>query len=246
MGICSVQYLALTFYEKNSTTVLPYSDLIRETDLLFDTKISLELYLCDLTDMTTDTPFLLTTNQNLSSIRIFNNKFSYEFQLQLNDQFSSLEYLYLNTPQNVSSGKANELAESGINYDTLLPALCQLTQLRGLYLYDIPNEYIHSLKPVLSQFSNLQEIGLDNSSLLPAISKLTNITYLKIRDSQTEDTTLSGYLTELIYANGDTLKGIELIYLQRFGFKSWGIFLNCLASCTNLVKLYYRGHSSTC
>ena len=238
LGICSVQYLALRFSGIDFTTILPYSDLIRETDLLFDTKISLELYWCNLTDVTIDTPFLLTTNQNLSSMRIFNNNFTYEFQLQLNKQFSALEFLYLYTPQEVFNFKTNEHEVSGINYGTLIPTLCQLTQLRGLYLYDIPNEYIHSLKPVLSQFSNLQEIGLDNSSLLPAISKLTNITYLKIRDSQTEDTTLSGYLTELINANGDTLKGIELIYLERSGFKTWGIFLNCLASCTNLVKLY--------
>ena len=240
LGICSVQYLALKFSEKDSATILPYSDLIRETDLLFDTKISLELKVCDLTGVTTDNPFLLSTNQNLCCMRIFNNKLSYEFQLQLTKQLSALEYVYLVIPQELLNFKTKQTEDCGINYDTLIPALCQMTQLKGLYLNLIPNEYIHSLKPVLSQFSNLQEIGLNNSSLLPAISKLTNITYLKIRDSQTEDTALSNCLTQLINANGDTLRTIKLCYLESIGFRSWETFLNCSESCTNLVILEIR------
>ena len=237
LGICSVQYLALRLVDKDSTTVLSYSNLIRETDLLFDTKISLELFECDLTGVTTDNPFLLTTNKNICGFRLFANKYSNEIQLQLTNQFSALEFLYLNTPQRVYNLKTREEEESGINYDILISAVCQLAKLRGLYFYRIPNRYLHYLTPVLSQFSNLREIGFDNFSLLPAISKLTNITYLKIKDSLTVDTTLSGYLTQLVNANGHTLRGIELFCLQRIGFKSWGTFLNCLASCTNLVKL---------
>ena len=238
--ICSVQYLALEFYDKDSTTVLPYIDLIRETDLLFGTRISLELKRCDLTGVTTDNPFLLTTNQNIYSMKLFYNKYSNEFLLQLNNQFSVLEYLYLFAPEKLYNPQTKVYEESGVNYDTLVPALCQLTQLRGLYLYCIPNEYTHSLKSVLPQFSNLQEIGFSNASLLPAISKLTNITYLKIEDNETEDTNLSDYLTQLINANGDTLRGVELYCLEEIGFMSWEIFLNCLASCTNLVRLEIR------
>ena len=232
----SVQYLALRFSEKDFTTILPYSKQIRETGLLYGTKISLELNMCDLTDVTANSPFLLTINQNISSMNLSWNKYSNEFLLQIN-QLSALEYLYLNAPQEVENYETGEEEESGINYETLVPALCQLTQLRGLYLYRIPNKYTHSLKPVLSQFSNLQEVGFDNSLLLPAISKLTNIKFLKIKYFQKEHTALSTYLIKLINANGDTLSGIVLSCLQRFGLKNWEVFLNCLTSCTNLVKL---------
>ena len=237
LGICSIQYLALKFSVKDPTTVLPYIDLIRETDLLFGTRISLELNRCDLTGVTTDNPFLLTTNQNISSMNLSRNKYSNEFLLQLNNQFSVLENLYLYVPQEVYNFKTEEFDDSGINYNTLVAALSQLTRLRGLDLSDIRNKYTDSLKSMLPQFSNLQEMGFSNTSLLPAISKLTNITYLKMSDCETEDANFSDYLIQLINANGDTLRGVGLYYLEKIGIMSWEIFLNCLASCTNLVRL---------
>ena len=237
LGICSVQFLALKFSVKDSTTVLPYIYLIRETDLLFGTRISLELCSCDLTGVTTDNPFLLTTNQNIYSMNLSLNKYSNEFLMQLNNQFSVLENLYLYVPQEVYNFKTEEFDDSGINYNTLVAALCQLTQLRGLDLSDIRNKYTDSLKSMLPQFSNLQEMGFSNTSLLPAISKLTNITYLKMSDCETEDANFSDYLIQLINANGDTLRGVGLYCLEEIGFMSWEMFLNCLASCTNLVRL---------
>ena len=222
MRNCSVSILALRFYNKVSNTVLSYTEIIRNTELKFDTKISFELYQCNLRDET-GVGIFQTTNQILSGLRLFENEYSNNVIKELSNQMSAIQYLYV--------------WESETNSNTLLPALCQATQLRLLTLYDIPEGHHPTLQAVLPQFSELQEIAFNNNSLLPAISNLSNLTYLQIGDYTAEDTTLSVYLLQIINGNRHSLRGMVLFYLNSFGFNNWRLFLNCLEFCTNLVQL---------
>ena len=225
MKNCSVSLLALEFYEKDSNTVLSYTEIIRNTELKFDTKISFELSDCNLSHET-GVRIFQTTNQILSGMRLFINMYSNNVIKELTNQMSAIQYLCVD--------------ESEADYDTLLPALCQATQLRLLHLYDIPEEHLPILQAVLPLFSELQEIVFNNNSLLPAISNLSNLTYLRIQD-RTEDTTLSVYLLQIINGNRHSLRGMLLGYLNRMGFNNWSLFLNCLEVCTNLVQLILYG-----
>ena len=222
MRNCSVSLLALEFYKKDSNTVLSYTEIIRNTELKFDTKISFELFDCNLRDET-GVRIFQTTNQILSGLRLYCNEYSNKVIKELTNQMSAIQYLFV--------------WESETNYDTLVPALCQATQLRLLHLYYIPEEYLPILQAVLPQFSELQEIGFNNNSLLPAISNLSNLTYLQIQGYTTEDTTLSVYLLQIINVNRHSLRGMLLGYLNRIGFNNWSLFLNCLELCTNLFQL---------
>ena len=226
MRNCSVCFLALEFSDKDSNTVLSYTEIIRKTEMKFDTKISFELQLCNLRDET-GVRIFQTTNQILSGLRLIRNKYSNNVIKELTNQISAIQYLYV--------------WESETNYDTLLPALCQATQLRLLHLSNIPKEHLPTLQAVLPQFSELQEISFKNTSLLTAICNLSNLTYLHIgdyctTDRTTEDTPLSVYLLQIINVNRHSLRGMDLWCLNRIAF-NWSLFLNCLEFCTNLVQL---------
>ena len=222
MRNCSVSLLALMFDVKDSNTVLSYTEIIRNTEMKFNTKISFDLYKCNLRDET-GVRIFQTTNQILSGLSLTINEYSNDVIKELTNQMSAIQYL--------------SVLESETTYDTLLPALCQATQLRLLHLYSIPKKHLPTLQAVLPQFSELQEIAFNSNSLLPAISNLTNLTYLQIGDNTTDDTTLSVYLLQIINGNRHSLRGMWLLYLNRIGFNNWSLFLNCLEFCTNLVQL---------
>ena len=60
------------------------------------------------------------------------------------------------------------------------------------------------------------------------------------------DNTRRDSLTQLIATNSNSLKEIYFADLDRAGFHSWSSFLNCIASCSNLItlKLSYSNFSS--
>ena len=221
MRSCSVSLLALKFLKKDSNTVLSYTEIIRNTEMKFNTKISFELCQCNLRDET-GVRIFQTTNQILSGLSLIYNEYSNKVIKELIHQMSAIQYIYV--------------YESQTNYDTLVPALCQATQLRLLYLDNIPEEHLPTLQAVLPQFSELQEIAFNNNSLLRPISNLSNLTYLLILD-YTEDTTFSAYLLQIINGNRHSLRGMWLCSLDRMGFNNWSLFLNCLEFCTNLAQL---------
>ena len=227
MGNCSVSLLALYFSGKDSSEVLFFTDIIRETGMGFDTKISIQLLCCDFSDETAVNLFPTAANQIISGMNLAGNKYSYKALQELSNQISALQYLYLRV--------------YGTNYDTLVPALCQATQLRLLHLYWIPIEHLPTLTAVLPQFSQLQEIAFTNASLLPGIRNLTNLTYLRIEDGTTEDTTLSLYLLQIIIGSRHSLRGMVFGYLDRIGLNNWSLFLNSFEFCTNLVQLKLSG-----
>ena len=231
MRNCSIELLALYFAGKVATTVLSYTEIIRDTEMEFDTKISIELLYCDFRDEA-DVGIFQTNNQIISCLRLTCNKYSNKVLKELSNQMSAIQCLYVNE------------YKSEYNYDPLVPALCQATQLRLLHLDTIPEKHIPTLQAVLPQFSQLQEIALDNNiSLLPAISNLSNLTYLHIREENNDETpkdTLSVYLLQIINGNRHSLKGMELWNLNIIGFDNWSVFLNCLEFCSNLVQLKLR------
>ena len=222
MRNCSVTLLALEFSNKDYNAVLSYTEIIRNAELKFNTKISFALDRCDLSDET-GVRIFQTTNQILSCLFLYNNQSSNTVIKELTNQVSAIQYLLVK--------------ESQTNYyDTLVPALCQATQLRLLHLYYIPEEHLPTLQAVLPKFSELQEIAFNNNSLLPAISNLSNLTYLRIGERTLEDTTLSVYFL-IINGNRHSLRGMLLEYLNRIGLTDWSLFFNCLGFCTNLVQL---------
>ena len=239
-----LSYLALEFYKKDSTEVLAYTDLFKETKLRIETRISIELYGCTLTDSTavntlsTGVKILSTcvnilstgVNRNIAGMKLYNSEYSNQFLQSIANQISALQYLYLLT----------DYSEDETEYNTILPALSNATQLRGIYLYRIPTEYHQQVIHTLSMLSELQEINFHTYSLLPHIMHLSRISYLEIIDIGREYTDLSDCLIQLIHRNQHTIRGLKLESLQYIGFKSWNGFLNALHFCVNLVEIDLR------
>ena len=138
--------------------------------------------------------------------------------------------MYYNPPYSTST-----------NYVTLLQHINTATQLNGLYLFEIPNECVELLQSRLPLLSNLQEIVLDEdvgvpcASLLPQISKLSNIKYFGLRCYTR--TRYEKYFLQIMNSNTDSLKGLELSYIEYIGLNSWSELLLPLKSCTNLVQI---------
>ena len=236
-----LSYLALRFYNKDSTEVLAYTHLFKETKLRIETRISIELSFCTLTDATavntlstgvntlsTDVSILSTTvNRNIAGMRLHTSKYSNQFLQLIANQISVLQYLYLH----------EDSPEDETIHNTILTALSNATQLRGIYLYYISTEYHQQVIHTLSMSSELQEINFNTYTLLPHIMHLSRISFLEIRDTETEDTDLSDCLIQLIHRNQHTIRVLKLRSLEDIGFKSWNGFLNALHFCVNLVQI---------
>ena len=219
--LCSLHYLALVFISKDSTVILEYTDSIRGTQLMFHTKLCLDLHHCYLTGVSTFSGI----NQILFSLRLYNNRYSNECQQQIAKHITALEDIHI----------------YHMRSEIIFSALSQATQLKALILYNIPNEYYEQLLTVLPNFSNLQEIATEYYSLLPALSNLSNITYLLFSSSKNSKQCLNYYLhspslLQLIFENRNTLKYLYLDNSYSI-LTDMDIFLNCIALCTNFVGL---------
>ena len=243
MRNCFINYLAISFFNKDSTTVLEYTNLIRDTEFCFDTKISMELSDCYMSDTTAVELFSPTTIQNLSCINLRNTVLSNEFLKALSNQLTALDCIVLPNWYKEEVYSAYSLLP--INYEILLPSLCQATQLRVLHLNGFPEEYDLYLRAMLPNFSNLQEIQLADYSQLTALPNLSSLTYLQIGDDegemkQTDSNTLYINLLQIIIDNRHTLRAVRLYDLEFSGLRSCSIFLNVLSLCTKLIVLEMR------
>ena len=169
-------------------------------------------------------------NRNIAGMRLLNSKYSNQFLQSIANQISALQYLYL--------WKAAR--EDETIYNTILPALSNATQFRGIYLYDIPTKYHQQIIHTLSILSELQGIKFHTYSLLPHITHLSRISYLEITGIRREDTDLSDCLIQLIHRNQHTIRVLKLESLQYIGIKSWNGFLSALHFCVNLVQIELR------
>ena len=222
-----LNYLALRFYHKDSTEVLAYTDLFKETKLRIETRISIELNRCTLILSTGVNILSTAVNRNIAGMRLDDSKYSNQFIRSIANQISALQYLY---PKKYYS-------QDETIYNIILPALSNATQLRGIYLYWIPTEYHQQLIHTLSMLSELQEISFHTYSLLPHIMHLSRISYLEIRDIRREYRDLSDCLIQLIHRNQHTIRVLKLWCLHFIGLKSWNGFLNALHFCVNLLQI---------
>ena len=252
-----LSYLALIFYDKDSTKVLAYTDLFKETKLRIETSISIELFSCILTDATAVNILSAGVNRNIAGMKLNNSIYSNQFIKSIANQISALQYLYL----------LKEYSEDETEYNIILPALSNAsqlrhrnfisrakqwlghkkssqaltmsnaTQLRGISLYEIPTKYHQQVIHTLSILSELQEIRFPTYSLLPHITHLSRISYLEITNIERVYTDLSDCLIQLIHRNQHTIRGLKLESLEYIGFKSWNGFLNALHFCVNLVQI---------
>ena len=227
--------MALEFHKKDTPSILEY---FKDTEFPCDTKISIQLNECDLTHETAVELFPLS-NQNLFNLSIESSNYSTEFQILLANQLSTLEHItlheYRRNVTHIEKGEGVPLVYTA-DYDILIPGLCKATQLIGLQLIGSLNaNYTQLLIDVLPHFSNIQEISIQDWSLIPALSNISNLTYLKI-DCEQGTSEQCPYLLQLIFENRNTLKYLYLTYLYNVS-TDMGIFLNCIALCTNLVEL---------
>ena len=229
---CSVKYLAIIFRRNSSTEVLAYTDSIRDSEFSFDTKISIDLSECDMSDPTAVGLFSPTANQKLCGINLLCTNLSDEFLKALTNQITAIDCIGLHSWY------------EDINSEILLPNLCQATQLRVLHFNGFSEEYGLYLRAVLPNFPNLQEIRLDDYPQLTALPKLSGLTYLEIGDlSRLMDSSPSTLYVNLLQLMTDcrhTLRAVRLDELHYSGLRSWGLFLNVLSLCTNLVQLQLR------
>ena len=241
VNVCSVQYLALKFSGNRvtkllSSEILAYTDTIRDTQLMVDTKLCLYLGYCVLTNDTAVNIFSPNTNQILSSLILNRISYSNECQQQIANQLTALEYIDIR----IRIDYLQDLLIGSLalmDFMIIFPALLNATQTKALLLPRLASDY-SPLITELSNFSNLQEIALPDYSLLPAICHLSNLTYLEIeRSSQASgDFPL---LLQLIFENRNSLKYLYLSSLRNIS-TDMDIFLNCIALCTNLVELRLR------
>ena len=225
---CSVSCVALELYNKSNTEVLDYANAIQRTQLI-NTKLSLELNNCKLTE--TETVKALSTcsaNQILSGLCLYNNEFPPDTLSLLTNQISTchnLKYRHSNTSE----------------CEVLFSGLSSATHINGLHLYRIPTEYHQHLYSLLPSLSNLREItwyDRDNIySILPHISHISSLSYLRIGGYQLTPDILSDSLLQLLHSNKHSIRVLELEWLENIGFNRFDGFLGCLQSCTNLVKL---------
>ena len=229
---CSVSCVALKLYNKSDTEVLDYANAIQRTQLT-NTKLSLELHNCKLTE--TETAKALSTcstNQILSGVSLYGNEFLPDTLNLLTNHISTCHNLkYI--PRKTYKTSECEAVFSGLS---------SATHINGLHLEGIPpgnHQHLYSLLPSLS---NLREIAwrVDNSySILPHISHLSSLSHLYIYgDQNTPDINLSDSLLQLLHSNKHPIRVLVLwcYLLKTIGFDRLDGFLRCVQSCTNLVQ----------
>ena len=226
---CSVSCVALKLECESNAEVLDYANAIQRTQLTNQTKLSLELYKCKLTDKETiEVLSTCSANQILSGLSLDDNEFPRDTLSVLKNQISTchnLKYRCINSSE----------------HKVLFSGLSSATHINGVHLYRIPTKYHKQLYSLLPSLSNLREItwNADNpNSILPYISHLSTLSYLHMEGKQyTPDISLSDSLLQLLDSNKSSIRVLTLVDLENIGFNRFDGFLRCLKSCTNLVKL---------
>ena len=223
---CSVSCVALKLSWYFNTEVLDYANAIQRTQLT-NTKLSLQLEYCKLTETETGEAFS-TPNQILSGLSLYRNEFPPGTLSLLTNQISTchnLKYEHTYTSE----------------YEALFSGLSSAIHINGLHLSSIPPEHHQHLYSLLPSLSNLREITWDAAnpnSILPHISHLSTLSYLRIAGEQnTLDINLSDSLLQLLHSNKHSIRVLELHSLAKIGFRRFDGFLSCLQSCTSLVEL---------
>ena len=221
---CSLNYLALIFHSKDSSTILSYTSII--SNMPANVKISIELYRCkDIKD--SDILFPPSSNQFTGSLGIHKTKLSQKCINNLFSKFSSIQYFYYNY-YTKPDWSVQELIE-----------LYKPTN--GLYVSERIISF--NISPdIFSHFSSLQEIHLETEdpySVLPYIQSFSNLTYLGIRPTGLPPVfkPYEDILKHIINKNTNTLRGIKLDCLDRIRISSWDSILAPIQHCSKLIEL---------
>ena len=221
---CSLNYLALTFYNKNSSTILSYTSII--SNMPANIKISIELDQCNnISD--SDILFPPSANQFTGSLGIYDTKLSQKCINNLISKFSSIQYFHY-YPDIKPDWSVQELIE-----------LYKPTN--GLYIME--ERISCDISPdIFSLFSSLQEIHLktrDAYSVLPYIQSFSNLTYLCIQPTSASPVyeAYGDILKQIINKNSNTLRGIKLDWLYSIKINSWDSILAPIQHCSKLIEL---------
>ena len=210
--------------EPMSPKIVAYTNLINNTVLNGDTRISIEIKGCKIEELKSIDLFSSSTSQHINSVKLYESKCSTELLHQLANSVvlsEYLQYMYIDEERDM---------------DIILPLLTRATQLRGLYLNSsLFGEKELLLQKLLPKLTQLTEIEYENYSLLPHMAHLTGLTYLGMRVGRYK--ALAVNLLQVPNSNHNTLRVVTLWQLEKIGFKRWTEFLSALQCCVNLVKI---------
>ena len=226
---CTLNYIALRFYQKDPTTILPYTSAI-SSNLPASIKISIELDMCRNIG-TSDIIFPPTTDGFTGSLGIYSTEVSENFITSMFSKFNSIQnfYYFHHAQPNWSLQK--------------LIMLYQPTN--GLFIREVIGTPFDIPRKIFSHLSLLQEIHLriqDPYSVLPYLQSFHNLTYLGLEPIGKPHfhKTFANVLIQIIYRNSNTLRGIKLDYLDRVGIYSWDSILAPIQHCNELIELHIR------
>ena len=223
---CSLNYLALTFHNKDSSTILSYTSII--SNMPANIKISIKLDQCyDISD--SDILFPLSANQFTGSLGIHTIKLYQKCINNLFRKFSSIQCFsyYTDTKPDWSVQQLIELYKPT----------------NGLYILEGERRISYDISPdIFSHFSSLQELDLETEdpySVLPYMQSFSNLTYLGIQPTGLLPMyrAYGDILKHIINNNSNTLRGIKLYKLHSIEINSWDSILAPIQHCSKLIEL---------
>ena len=229
---CSIHYLALTFCNKEFDAIYPYTSILSSATLPPNTRISIHFTECKLTTSIPSQQLFTSTNQFAGSLCIQQSVIHYKTLDLLTNQFHLLENFSYSPIPNESDW---------LNRILSIQRIVANHPIHGIY-FDDPKGSLLLPPETLSSTSFLQEfrwITTDAYAVLPYLQHIESFKLLSLFSAfpPVSDGSCRHSLTELILKNYFFLKEIDFDQLHNIGFHSWSVFLNCIASCSNLMTL---------
>ena len=226
---CSLNYLALAFVKKDTSTILSYTSII-SSHMPAHIKISITLDKCrDIGD--SDILFPPPANQFTGSLGIHETDISKECITDLFSEFSSIQYIYYELDDR-PNWSVQEL-------------LTHHKPSEGLFLLESYSFSFDMPLDIFSLLTSLQEIHLsteDPYSVLPHLQSFCTLTYLALRPIRLapDHKSYGDILIQIINRNSNTLRVIMLYGLYSIGFNSWDSILALIQHCNKLIELEIR------
>ena len=225
IDLCSLNYLALRFVKKDTSTILSYTSII-SSHMPANIKISITLHMCsDIKD--SDILFPPPANQFTGSLGIHQTDISKEYITNLLSKFSSIQYIYY---------------QLRIQPNWSVRELLTHHKPSGLFILELYCISTFDIFDIFSKLTSLQEIHLhteDAYLVLPHLQSFCNLTYLAIESTgvSLDSKSYGDILIQIINRNSNTLRVIKLCRLFRIGIYSWDSILAPIQHCNKLIEL---------